>query len=103
MNPFLSGTMVGFTLALLNFLASTFISSKVIYRSKLTSVVIALGGFIARLTALSLIFYGLTRMKEIHFQTALLSFAICFTLFLIIKTMRFYRKLGSIPWKQIGR
>lgn len=103
MNPFLSGTMVGFTLALLNFLVSTFISSKVIYRSKLTSVVIALGGFIARLTALSLIFYGLTRVKEIHFQTALLSFAICFTLFLIIKTMRFYRKLGSIPWKQIGR
>jgi hypothetical protein len=103
MNPFLSGTLVGFTLALLNFLASTFLSSKVIYRSKLTSVVIALGGFIARLTALSLIFYGLTRVKEIHFQTALLSFAICFTLFLIIKTMRFYRKLGSIPWKQIGR
>lgn len=103
MNPFLSGTMVGFALALLNFLASTFISSKVIYRSKLTSVVIALGGFIARLTALGLIFYGLTRVKEIHFQTALLSFAICFTLFLIIKTMRFYRKLGSTPWKQIGR
>lgn len=103
MNPFLSGTMVGFTLALLNFLASTFISSRVVYHSKLTSVVIALGGFIARLTALSLIFYGLTRVKEIHFQTALLSFAICFTLFLIIKTMRFYRKLGSIPWKQIGR
>ncbi len=103
MNPLLFGTIVGIALALLNFLASTFISSKVIYRSKLTSVVIALGGFIARLTALSLIFYGLTRVKEIHFQTALLSFAICFTLFLIIKTMRFYRKLGSIPWKQIGR
>ncbi|MDP2969563.1 MAG: hypothetical protein Q8P64_10230 [Deltaproteobacteria bacterium] len=103
MNPFLSGTMVGFALALLNFLASTFISSKVIYRSKLTSVVIALGGFIARLTGLGLIFYGLTKVKEIHFQTALLSFVFCFTLFLILKTMRFYRKLGSIPWKQIGR
>ena len=58
MNPFLSGTLVGFTLALLNFLASTFLSSKVIYRSKLTSVVIALGGFIARLTALVSSFTG---------------------------------------------
>jgi len=95
--------MVGIALALLNFLASTFISSKVIHRSKLTSVAIALAGFIARLAVLSLIFYGLTGMKEIHFQTALLSFVLCFTLLLIIKTMRFYRKLGSIPWKQIGR
>jgi hypothetical protein len=103
MNPFLTGTMVGIALALLNFLASTFVSSKVIHRSKLTSVLIALAGFIARLGALGLIFYGLTRVKEIHFQTALLSFVLCFTLLLIIKTMRFYRKLGSIPWKQIGR
>ncbi len=95
--------MVGIALALLNFLASTFISSKVILRSKFTSVLIALAGFMARLTALSLIFYGLTGVKEIHFQTALLSFVLCFTLLLIIKTMRFYRKLGSIPWKQIGR
>lgn len=95
--------MVGIGLALLNFLASTFISSKVIHRSKLTSVAIALGGFIARLGALSLIFYGLTGVKAIHFQTALLSFVLCFTLLLTIKTMRFYRKLGSIPWKQIGR
>ncbi len=95
--------MVGIALALLNFLASTFISSKVIHRSKLTSVLIALGGFMGRLTALGLIFYGLTRLKEIHFQTALLSFVLCFTLLLIIKTLRFYRKLGSIPWKQIGR
>jgi hypothetical protein len=103
MNPYLFGTMVGIALALLNFLASTFISSKVIHRSKLTSVLIALAGFMGRLTALGLIFYGLTRLKEIHFQTALLSFVLCFTLLLIIKTMRFYRKLGSIPWKQIGR
>jgi len=103
MSPFLSGAIVGFTLALLNFLASTFISSKVIHRSKLTSILIALGGFLARLTAMGLIFYGLTRIKEIHFQTTLLSFAIGFTLFLIVKTMRFYRKLGSIPWRQIGR
>ncbi|MBM4339616.1 MAG: hypothetical protein FJ110_08725 [Deltaproteobacteria bacterium] len=103
MNPYFWGTTVGVGLALLNFLASTFLSSKAIYRSKLTSVVIALGGFIARLGALSLIFYGLTGVKEIHFQTALLSFVLCFTVFLVIKTMRFYRKLGSIPWKQIGR
>jgi len=95
--------MVGLLLAFLNFLASTFISSKVIHRSKLTSILIALGGFLTRLTALGLIFYGLTWIKEIHFQTTLLSFATGFTLFLIIKTLRFYRKLGSISWKHIGR
>lgn len=95
--------MVGIALALLNFFASVFISSKVIHRSKLTSVAIALGGFLARLMGIALIFYGLAGMKEIHFQAALLSFVSCFTLFLMIKTMRFYRKLGSVPWKQIGR
>ncbi len=103
MNPYLFGTMVGIGLALLNFFASTFISSKVIHRSKLTSVLMALAGFMARLTALAIIFYALTGVKEIHFQTALLSFVLCFTFLLFIKTMRFYRKLGSIPWKQIGR
>lgn len=103
MNPFLSGTMVGIALALLNFLASTFISSKVVYGSKLTSVILALGGFIGRLTILSLIFYSLTKVKEVHFPAVLLSFVFCFTFLLIVKTMRFYRRLGSIPWKQIGR
>ncbi len=95
--------MVGIALALLNFLASTVISSKAICRSKLTSILMALAGFIGRLGALGLIFYGLTRVKEIHFQAALLSFVFCFTFLLLLKAIGFYRKLGSIPWKQIGR
>ncbi|MCX8118401.1 MAG: hypothetical protein N3G78_10755 [Desulfobacterota bacterium] len=103
MNPFLFGTGVGIGLALLNFLASTFLSSKVIQRSKLTSVLIALAGFIGRLTGLGLIFYGLSRVKGIHFQAALVSFLICFTLLLVVKTIRFYRQLGTVPWKLIGR
>lgn len=103
MNPFLFGIMVGIALALLNFFASTYLSSKAIHRSKLTSILIALGGFLARLSALGLIFYGLSRIKEIHFQTALLCFVLCFSLLLILKTMWVYRKLGSLPWKHIGR
>ncbi len=103
MNPFFFGITVGIALALLNFFASTFLSSKAIHRSKLTSVLIALAGFLARLTALGLIFYGLSGVKAIHFPTALLSFVLCFTLLLLIKTMRFYRTLGTLPWKHIGR
>lgn len=103
MNPFLFGTGVGIALALLNFLASTFISSRVIRRTKLTSVLIALAGFMGRLAGLGLVFYGLSRVKEIHFQTALLSFLLCFTLLLFVKIIRFYRQVGSIPWKLVGR
>lgn len=103
MNPFLFGTGVGIGLALLNFVASNFLSSKVIHRTKLTSILIALAGFIGRLTGIGLAFYGLSRVKEVHFQAALLSFLLCFTFLLLVKTIRFYRQLGSIPWKLIGR
>lgn len=100
MNSYLLGAIVGITLAVLNFLGSSVISSKIIFGSKLTSVALALGGFIIRLTILGLLFYGLSNVKGIHFQTALVSFIFCFTVCLIFRTMRFYREFRSFPLKR---
>lgn len=103
MNSFLLGGIIGILLALLNFGGSIFISSRIIFRSKLTSVVLALGGFIARLTVVSLIFFVLSGMKAVHFQTALVSFISCFTICLAFKALQLYRKVGSLTWKQNER
>ncbi len=93
MNPFLLGGFVGITLALLNFLASGFYSSRIISQSnEMTSIVLTLIGFIARLTIIGVIFYALTRVKWIHFQTSLITFVIFFTLCTIWKATRFYRE-----------
>lgn len=99
MNSFLLSGMIGTTLALLNFIGSLIYSSKIIIVSKVTSVALALAGFMGRLAILSLIFYGLSRVKGIHFQTALVSFILCFTLCLIFKTMFLYRKLSAFRQK----
>jgi hypothetical protein len=92
MNPFLLGVIVGVTLALLNFLASGFYSSRIASDSKMTSITLTLIGFIARLTLIGIIFYGLTRIKWIHFQTCLISFVIFFTLCTIWKAARVSRE-----------
>jgi hypothetical protein len=73
-------------------LASGFYSSKVITHAQMTSVALALIGFTARLTMIAIIFYGLTRVKWIHFQTSLITFVIFFTLCTIWKATRFYRE-----------
>ncbi len=96
MDPVTVGGLVGVTLAGLNFLVSTWISSKVAFRVKLTSVALILAGFIGRLGGLGLLFYGLSRIREIHFQTALLTFAAAFTVCLALKTARFYRSVKSM-------
>jgi len=93
MNPFLLGMITGVVLALLNFLASTFYSSRIISHSnKMTSIALTLIGFIARLTMIGIIFYGLTTVKSIHFQTSLITFVIFFTLCTIWKATRAYRE-----------
>lgn len=94
----LSG-VVGALLALLDFFASTLYSSRVTLTTKLTSVALTLGGFLGRLGILSLIFYALAQVNSIHFGVALLTFALCFTLCLVLKTMIFYRKLKSMHQK----
>jgi hypothetical protein len=100
MNPFLLGVIIGAALALLNFLASAFFSSKIISHAKMTSVALALIGFVARLTLIGIIFYGLTRVKWIHFQTALITFAAFFTLFTIWKATRVYREAKPLMKQQ---
>jgi uncharacterized membrane protein len=93
MNPIIPGMIIGIALALLNFFASTFYSSRIISQSnKMTSIVLTLIGFIARLTIIGVIFYALTRVKWIHFQTSLITFVIFFTLCTIWKAARFYRE-----------
>lgn len=96
MGSFLLGGMIGVTLALLNFFASTFSSSKIISSFRIASVALILGGFAVRLTLLGLIFYGLSRVEGIHLQTALISFAAGFTVCLILKAIQSYRQLGSL-------
>jgi len=96
MNPILLGIITGVALALFNFLASAFYSSKVISQhSKMTSIGLVLIGFVTRLTLIGIIFYGLTKVKWIHFQTSLISFVIFFTLCAIWNATRVYR--GAKP------
>jgi uncharacterized membrane protein YidH (DUF202 family) len=92
MNPFLLGIITGVTLALLNFFSSTFYSSRIISHSKMTSIALALIGFVTRLAMIGVIFYGLTRVKWIHFQTSLITFVIFFTLCTIWKATRVYQE-----------
>jgi hypothetical protein len=100
MNPILLGMITGIVLALLNFLASTFYSSRIISHSKMTSIALTLIGFITRLTMIGLIFYGLTRVKWIHFQTSLITFVIFFTLCTIWKATRVYREAKPLMKQQ---
>jgi hypothetical protein len=98
MNSILLGVIAGIVLALLYFLASGFYSSKVVARARMISVALALIGFIARLAMVAIIFYGFTRVKWIHFQTSLITFAIFFTLCTLWKAARMYRE--AKPAKQ---
>jgi hypothetical protein len=92
MGPFILGSAVGIALAILNFWASIFYSSKILTRSQITSTLLALIGFIGRLTLIGVIFYLLTGVTWIHFKTSLITFVICFTLCLIWKATRVYRE-----------
>jgi len=100
MNPFLLGSVTGIALALLNFLASAFYSSRIISYSKMNSIALALIGFVTRLTMIGIIFYGLTRVKWIHFQTFLITFVIFFTLCTIWKATRVYREAKLLMKQQ---
>ena len=66
----------------------------------MTSIVLVLIGFITRLTMIGIIFYGLTRVKWIHFQTSLITFVIFFTLCTIWKATRVYREAKPLMKQQ---
>lgn len=101
MNVLILSGMVGILLAILDFFSSILYSSRITMVSKVTSVALTLGGFIGRLGILSIIFYALSQVKSIHFQVTLLSFVLCFTLCLVLKTIFFYRKLKSVKQKPL--
>jgi len=92
MNPFLFGISVGVVLALLYYLASALYSSRIVTRFKTVSVPLALIGFVGRLALVSIILFGLTRVKWIHFQAALITFIVFFTFCTIWKAARVYRE-----------
>ena len=100
MNPILLGMITGIVLALLNFLASTFYSSRIISHSKMTSIALTLIGFVTRLATIGIIFYGLTKVKWIHFQASLITFVIFFTLCTIWKATRVYREAKPLMKQQ---
>jgi hypothetical protein len=103
MKPYLMGNFVGITLALLYFFASAIYSTRIVSSSKMMSVPLALAGFIGRLAMIGLIFYGLSKIKEIHFQTALITFVLCFTVCAIWKAARSFRGDGPLIKKPIER
>jgi hypothetical protein len=100
MNSILLGMIAGVALALLNFLASGFYSSRVTSRSQMTSVVPVIIGFVVRLTMVGIVFYILTRVKWIHFQTSLITFAIFFTLCTLWKAARIYKEAKPLIKQQ---
>ena len=100
MSPFFLGGVVGIILAILNFYASAYVSSKTISTLGISSVALTVLSFFARLLLLGVIFYGLSSVKEIHFRTALVSFIIAFTVCLIWKASRLYQKTRPMVTKQ---
>ena len=96
MNSILLGVIAGVALALLYFLASASYSSRVVAHAKMTSVAFALIGFVARLAMISIIFYGFTRVKWIHFRTSLITFVIFFTLCTLWKAACMYRETRPV-------
>ncbi len=101
MYPVLMGVITGVILALFNFLASAVYSSKVISRhAKLTSIALVLIGFVTRLTLIGIIFYGLTKIKWIHFQTSLVTFLIFFTLCAFWNATRVFREAKPLVKQQ---
>jgi hypothetical protein len=93
MSSWVPGVVVGVLLALANFCASMAISSRAIRSSKIISIAFVLGAFFARLILLSLAFYSLARVERIHLSSALVAFAVCFTILLFWEMRIYYRKV----------
>ena len=93
-HPFLLGAGVGLLLALANFYISLALSSKALTTSLIKSEVIILFGFLFRLTALGFIFYVLSKVDALNIIAVLITFLICFSLFLIFEVRVLSRGAG---------
>ncbi len=103
MGPFIVSGIIGIMIASLNFVGSLLYSSRIITPSKITSIALVLAGFIGRLTILSLLFLGLSKVKGIHFSTLLVSFIMSYTFFLILKTLSLYPTFKPFKQKLLER
>ena len=79
------GCGIGLLLALANFYISLTLSSKALTTSFIKSEIIILFGFLLRLTALGFIFYGLSKIDALNIIAVLITFLICFSLFLVLE------------------
>jgi len=100
MSPFFLGGVAGIILAILNFYASAYATSKTLSTPGISSAALTILSFFVRLLLLGFIFYGLSSVKEIHFRTALISFITAFTVCLIWKASRVYREAKPLIKQQ---
>lgn len=92
MTPWILGAMSGIVLALANFFASIALSSRALRSSRIISIAFVLGAFFVRLVLLFLAFCFVARSEKIDLSSALLTFAVCFTVLLFWEVMIYYRK-----------
>lgn len=86
--------VAGATVAVIYFLTSAFFSRWALEKSSGLAQVIVLGGFLARLTLFSVIFYLLWKLFQVEITGCLIAFVVAYTLFLPI-TVRVLAKNSS--------
>lgn len=77
--PALFGVIIAFALALANLYASAFILCRAIEISKATSQALILFGFVGRLTVIGLVFFLISRIRQINLFTTLITFVLIYT------------------------
>jgi hypothetical protein len=103
MKSFLLGNVIGILLALLYYWASARYSLRVVSSSRITAVPLTLMGFGIRLIILSLIFYGLSGIKGLHFKAVLITFVLAYSVCTFWKASRLFRDTGPLNQKPIER
>lgn len=73
------GVTIAFALALGNFYTSAFILSRAIEISKASSQALILFGFVGRLTVMGLVFFLVSRIRQINLFATLITFVLIYT------------------------
>jgi hypothetical protein len=91
--PSILGVVVGALLALANFSASLALLSVAIRSSKTLTIALLLGTFLGRLGLISVAFYWVAKTERIDLPSALLAFAVSFTVLMVCEVLIIYRKV----------